>query len=125
MGSDAIAEFLGKARPAALCFESRSGALCAVPVHLRPRLDAEIHVVSADPSLAGSAAQARRSACLVADEFASYEGIQGVILQGELGDTGGEQRGRITMTVRRTIGFLFAGTLPPQLAGPQSGEPLS
>jgi hypothetical protein len=105
------------ARQGALCAEDESGDLVAVPVGLVPGGATEVGLVSADPAVTGAVAERRAPVCVVADEFESYEGIQGVIVQGSLRPD--PARGS-AVQVTRVRGFTFAGTLPPQLAGPGS-----
>jgi hypothetical protein len=127
--AEAVADFLGRPRSGALCFVDASGCLRAAPVELSSLQGGEIRLGAAGPVLLSGAARPGDPACVVADEFESYEGIQGVIVQGELRPDGEDGRdpgraplGRVVLAVTRTIGFTFAGTLPPQLVEPTVGE---
>jgi hypothetical protein len=65
----------------------------------------------------------------VADEFETYEGIIGVIVQGVLGEIGRRGReskeereiidapGVATLSYTRSVGFTFAGAMSGDLAG--------
>ncbi len=105
------------ARQGALCTEDESGDLVAIPVGLVPGGATEVRLVSADPAVTAGVAERRPPVCVVADEFESYEGIQGVIVQGSLRP---DPAGGFAVRVTRVRGFTFAGTLPPELPGPWS-----
>jgi len=78
------------------------------------RSDADaINLVSADRKLIRAAARRQVRACLVADEFETYESIHGVIVRGVLQTE--EHGDAVSLRVEKTAGFTFAGTLPPEL----------
>ena len=120
LDADAVDEFLGRERLAALCVEAASGELEAVPVWLDAGREPPVRLLSADPILTGAAARRGDPACVVADEFESYEEIHGVIVQGNLGEDNRGEAGsaHVVMAVTRAVGFSFAGTLPPHLIEP-------
>jgi hypothetical protein len=118
LAAAAIAAFLGQERTGSLCLEDDSGRLRACPVRIVPVGQSGLHVVPADPWVNEAAVGRRPPACLVADEFESYEAIQGVIVQGHLRQdvTSRSDPPSVVIEVTRTVGFTFAGTLPAHLA---------
>ena len=112
--------FLGVERLAALCVEGVDGSLVSVPARLVGSVDGRVQLQLADLGEIAEAVACRSPACVVADEFESYEGIRGVILQGELQSvaSAGQQEPMVELEVSRSTGFSFAGTLPAHLARP-------
>jgi len=120
MDSAGIDAFLRVERFAALCVEGADGSLVSMPARLLGSPDGRVRAEPADPGAITGVLSRRAPACVVADEFESYEGIRGVILQGELlGITSeGASAPRVELEVSRSTGFTFAGTLPEHLARP-------
>jgi hypothetical protein len=112
-----VVAFLSAVRWASLCFENEEGRLCALPARLDSSSDHTLVMTPAEEAAARGAVGS--SACLVADEFETYEGIKGVIAQGsiEARSDGGDDRGGLVLRVVRRVGFGFAGTLPVALGG--------
>src|SRR5437016_10505407 len=98
----------------AMCVLKANGRLEATPVRVHSGDGATVTVVVASPGVAepGGDTRDRLRACIVADEFESYEGIRGVILQGSVAPEGAI----VDMTVERMTTFSFArpgnGTAP-------------
>jgi hypothetical protein len=118
LDDDAVDAFLAGERLASLCFETDTGGLGALPVRVACSTRGAVRLVPPDVGACLDAAVREVPACLVADEFEDYEGIQGVIVQGVLGVTTSPpgNAGVLELRVSRRLGFTFAGTLPPALA---------
>jgi hypothetical protein len=125
LSGDAVRDFLQTARPAALCVEDESGELVAMPVRVVRAGDGELRLAPAGPWWASGAAGRGGPGCVVADEFETYEGIRGVIVQGDLRPVRSAPPGgtEVVLAVSTAVGFTFAGTLPPELAGSAVEEP--
>jgi hypothetical protein len=124
LSAQGVTEFLQEARPAALCVEDGSGELVAMPVRVVQACDGELLLAPAGAGWGGGGTGPEGRGCVVADEFETYEGIRGVIIQGGLraGPAGIAHGQEVVLEVSASVGFTFAGTLPPQLAGPDAGQ---
>lgn len=109
--------FLSQDRIGSLCVETDSGELCAYPVRIARTDEDVIRVMPADPDHAYGAGRTSGWACLVTDEFETYEGIRGVIVRGSLHDD--DSGDLLVLGVKSRVGFTFEGTVPAQLAQPQ------
>ncbi|MCU1344826.1 MAG: hypothetical protein JWL70_1092, partial [Acidimicrobiia bacterium] len=94
--------FLSTGPLAGLCVEDSEGRLRAVPVWVH---SASADVVTVRP--VGGSSTLAGPACLVADEFASYVGIRGAIVRGELEPASNEAA---VMRVTHASGFSFENT---------------
>jgi hypothetical protein len=119
LSKEAITQFTRVARPAAFCGEGRDGELLPMPVQLlAASSDAEFQLLLVDGPSSTTIVEGG-AACVVADEFESYEGIRGVIAQGRLravSPAGGPPRDA-TFSVRKLRSFNFADSLPSSLRG--------
>lgn len=96
-----IAQFVATRRLASLCVEDEAGELRAVPAWAVSKGGDTVDIEMPDtPTLA---LRPETAACVVADEFETYEGIRGVILRGQLTD---DHR----LLVEHKLGFTFEGT---------------
>jgi hypothetical protein len=133
---EAVDRFLGQERWASMCAEDASGVLSAVPVRLIGGKSTDVAFLSADPEASAAVALDGRPVCLVADQFESYDGIEGVILRGRLHQRAGakavagrgqppvaDEKEHFVLEVASGIGFTFAGTLPPELRADDEVEP--
>jgi hypothetical protein len=115
LSEEAINQFTRVARQAALCVEGRDGELLPMPVQLLASSDAELRLLLVDGAPSMNIVEG--AACVVADEFESYEGIRGVIAQGRLRPVS-PAIGRppeATFDVVKLRSFNFADSLPSSL----------
>jgi hypothetical protein len=110
LASDDALDLLVHSSAAALCVDDGEH-LRAVPVRILAATADVVEVAVRDDS-AVAVGLADRAACLVADEFASYEQIRGTIARGVIVHG---SRGVVTLALRAVTGFSFAGTLPEHL----------
>ena len=123
LSREAITQFRRVARHAALCVEGRDGELLPMPVQLLASSDSEFQLLLVDG--ASSMTIVEGAACVVADEFESYEGIRGVIAQGRLHPVspaskplaGKPSNPDATLDVTKLRTFDFAESLPSSLQG--------
>lgn len=99
--SDVVA-FLSTGPLAGLCIEDEDGRLQTVPVRVQ---SASADAVTLRPF--GPSPLVGGPACVVADEFASYVGIRGAIVRGELELVAD---GSAVLRVTRASGFSFENT---------------
>jgi hypothetical protein len=106
MSDHELAEFLSAAPKGAICILGEDDHLLALPARVVDFDDATltIDVDGAERHLASSGGA---QACLVADTFATYRAIRGVISQGTVSWPPTEE-GVARMTVSRTVTFSFA-----------------
>jgi hypothetical protein len=116
MESDELVALLSEHPSGALCMVSAKGTLQAWParVHSAEAEVVHVNVVHADTNVPSDAGQA----CLVVDQFGSYEGIRGAMIQGAAGSAG---TGTIDISISLVVTFSFGATLNARQAS--SGEP--
>jgi|GEM_PF-1376906 len=109
--SAAVEHFLTTPGWFAVCGEDSSGALVALPAFLVSGKPERVVLATPETDLPPNSGN-EVDVAIVADEFASYEGIRGVIAQGVVVST---DEHRLHIDVVRAKGFSFANTLPDEL----------
>ena len=104
-----LAAWLSRQPTGALCV-STAGRLRAVPAVVRQAAGGSIRLALTTPEIVDDG----EDCCLVADEFESYEGIRGVIVQGSA--TRNEQV--VELAVERVSSFSFARPVGDTPAAP-------
>ncbi len=117
-GSQAGLEFLGTPRWAALCVEQPDGSLRCTPAFVRARNEDRLHLAVPGGQPASGVPGTGRAA-LVADEFAAYDEIRGVIARGTVTC---EQPPDAHFDLAQVAGFSFQGRTPPALTQPAPGS---
>jgi hypothetical protein len=117
-GSQSGLDFLGTPRWTALCIEQSDGTLRCTPAFLRGRDDDHLHLAVPDGQPAFTMPGTGRAA-LVADEFASYDEIRGVIARGTI--TGDPPRDA-HFQLGRVASFSFQGRTPSALTRPSAPD---
>ena len=102
MSDDDLRAWMSKRPTGAMCMLSDDGRFRATPVVVQAFDGDVVTAVVASPELAQGAGRA----CIVADEFESYEGIRGVIIQGAIERAGAAAT--VEMAVERLSTFSFA-----------------
>ena len=108
----ALRRFLEQRRLGALCLADQDGQLRAMPTWIWATGPEQLALIPAE-RLEGLVASS--PACIVADEFESYEAIRGAIVQGRLVTLAADLGDELRVEVTRCVGFSFAGSIssPP------------
>jgi len=107
MSADELTAFLGEAPAGAICVTDADGQLLALPACVLGQ-EGEFLRVEVD-GLDGTTGPGT-AACVVADRFASYEAIRGVIAQGSILSAEHDllSKSTVVVSVSRTVTFSFA-----------------